>query len=30
MYPSADVPVVSMSLRANLDASEHLRMGAAL
>ena len=30
MYPHADVPVVSMSLRANLDAREHLRMGAAL
>jgi aromatic ring-opening dioxygenase catalytic subunit (LigB family) len=30
MYPDADVPVVSMSLRANLDPREHLRMGAAL
>ena len=30
MYPQAQVPVVSLSLRANLAASEHLRMGAAL
>lgn len=30
MYPKADVPVVSLSLRANLDAGEHIRMGAAL
>ncbi|MEP7244583.1 MAG: class III extradiol ring-cleavage dioxygenase [Gammaproteobacteria bacterium] len=30
MYPDADVPVVSLSLRSNLEASEHLRMGAAL
>jgi aromatic ring-opening dioxygenase catalytic subunit (LigB family) len=30
MYPQARVPVVSLSLRANLSASEHLRMGAAL
>jgi len=30
MYPQAQVPVVSLSLRANLSASEHLRMGAAL
>jgi aromatic ring-opening dioxygenase catalytic subunit (LigB family) len=30
MYPNADVPVVSMSLRANLDPREHLRMGEAL
>ncbi|HVY81930.1 MAG TPA: class III extradiol ring-cleavage dioxygenase [Steroidobacteraceae bacterium] len=30
MYPNADVPIVSLSLRSNLDASEHLRMGAAL
>jgi aromatic ring-opening dioxygenase catalytic subunit (LigB family) len=30
MYPNADVPIVSLSLRANLDASEHIRMGAAL
>ncbi|MEJ1960584.1 MAG: class III extradiol ring-cleavage dioxygenase [Gammaproteobacteria bacterium] len=30
MYPQAQVPVVSLSLRSNLSASEHLRMGAAL
>ena len=30
MYPQAQIPVVSLSLRANLSASEHLRMGAAL
>jgi aromatic ring-opening dioxygenase catalytic subunit (LigB family) len=30
IYPRAEVPVVSLSLRANLDAAEHLRMGAAL
>ena len=30
MYPNADVPVVSLSLRASLNASEHVRMGAAL
>lgn len=30
MYPKADVPVVSLSLRSNLSAQEHLRMGAAL
>jgi aromatic ring-opening dioxygenase catalytic subunit (LigB family) len=30
MYPAADVPVVSLSLRTSLDAREHLRFGAAL
>ncbi|HEU4627478.1 MAG TPA: class III extradiol ring-cleavage dioxygenase [Steroidobacteraceae bacterium] len=30
MYPNADVPIVSLSLRSSLDASEHIRMGAAL
>jgi len=30
VYPDADVSVVSLSLRTNLDASEHLRMGEAL
>jgi aromatic ring-opening dioxygenase catalytic subunit (LigB family) len=30
MYPEAQVPVVSLSLRNTLDAQEHLRMGAAL
>ena len=30
MYPQAQVPVVSLSLRGDLSASEHLRMGAAL
>jgi aromatic ring-opening dioxygenase catalytic subunit (LigB family) len=30
MYPNANVPIVSLSLRANLDAAEHIRMGAAL
>ena len=30
MYPKAQVPVVSLSLRASLSASEHLGMGAAL
>lgn len=30
MYPQARIPVVSLSLRANLSAIEHLRMGAAL
>jgi aromatic ring-opening dioxygenase catalytic subunit (LigB family) len=30
MYPQAQVPVVSLSLRSSLSASEHLRMGAAL
>ena len=30
MYPQAQIPVVSLSLRSNLSASEHLRMGAAL
>lgn len=30
VYPRAEIPVVSLSLRTNLDAREHLRMGAAL
>jgi aromatic ring-opening dioxygenase catalytic subunit (LigB family) len=30
MYPNADVPVVSLSLRTNLDPLEHIRMGEAL
>src|SRR4029453_16417047 len=30
MYPQAQIPVVSLSLRGNLSASEHIRMGAAL
>jgi aromatic ring-opening dioxygenase catalytic subunit (LigB family) len=30
MYPNAEVPVVSLSLRSNLDPGEHIRMGAAL
>jgi aromatic ring-opening dioxygenase catalytic subunit (LigB family) len=30
MYPNADVPIVSLSLRSNLNAAEHIRMGAAL
>lgn len=30
MYPNADVPIVSLSLQANLNAGEHIRMGAAL
>lgn len=30
MYPQAQIPVVSLSLRANLSADEHLKMGAAL
>jgi aromatic ring-opening dioxygenase catalytic subunit (LigB family) len=30
MYPQAQIPVVSLSLRGNLSATEHLRMGAAL
>ncbi len=30
MYPQARIPVVSLSLRANLSAAEHLAMGAAL
>lgn len=30
MYPKADVPVVSLSLKADLSPEEHLRMGAAL
>jgi aromatic ring-opening dioxygenase catalytic subunit (LigB family) len=30
MYPQAQIPVVSLSLRSNLSASEHLHMGAAL
>jgi aromatic ring-opening dioxygenase catalytic subunit (LigB family) len=30
MYPNANVPVVSLSLRTSLNAGEHIRMGAAL
>lgn len=30
MYPRAEVPVVSLSLRSSLQPAEHLRMGAAL
>jgi len=30
MYPQAQIPVVSLSLRGNLASAEHLRMGAAL
>jgi aromatic ring-opening dioxygenase catalytic subunit (LigB family) len=30
MYPNAEVPIVSLSLRSNLNASEHIRMGTAL
>jgi aromatic ring-opening dioxygenase catalytic subunit (LigB family) len=30
MYPNAEVPIVSLSLRSTLDAAEHIRMGAAL
>jgi aromatic ring-opening dioxygenase catalytic subunit (LigB family) len=30
VYPRAEVPVVSLSLRTNLDAAEHIRMGQAL
>jgi aromatic ring-opening dioxygenase catalytic subunit (LigB family) len=30
MYPQAQIPVVSLSLRTNLSAAEHLAMGAAL
>jgi aromatic ring-opening dioxygenase catalytic subunit (LigB family) len=30
MYPQARIPVVSLSLRSSLSASEHLQMGAAL
>jgi aromatic ring-opening dioxygenase catalytic subunit (LigB family) len=30
MYPQAQIPVVSLSLRSNLSASEHLKMGASL
>lgn len=30
MYPNADVPIVSLSLRETLNAIEHIRMGAAL
>jgi len=30
MYPEADIPVVSLSLKSNLDPTEHLALGAAL
>lgn len=30
MYPDADIPVVSMSLKASYQAAEHIRMGQAL
>jgi aromatic ring-opening dioxygenase catalytic subunit (LigB family) len=30
VYPEADVPVVAVSLNANLDPAIHIRMGAAL
>jgi aromatic ring-opening dioxygenase catalytic subunit (LigB family) len=30
MYPGADMPILSLSLRTSLNAGEHLRMGAAL
>jgi aromatic ring-opening dioxygenase catalytic subunit (LigB family) len=30
MYPNAEVPIVSLSLRASLNAADHIRMGAAL
>jgi aromatic ring-opening dioxygenase catalytic subunit (LigB family) len=30
MYPNAQVPVVSLSLRSDLSPAEHIRMGAAL
>jgi aromatic ring-opening dioxygenase catalytic subunit (LigB family) len=30
MYPDAQVPIVSLSLHASLDAAEHIRMGSAL
>ena len=30
MYPNAEVPIVSLSLRSSLNAAEHIRMGAAL
>lgn len=30
MYPEAQIPVVSLSLRASLSPAEHIRMGAAL
>jgi aromatic ring-opening dioxygenase catalytic subunit (LigB family) len=30
MYPQAQIPVVSLSLRADLSPSDHIRMGAAL
>ena len=29
-YPAADIPVIQLSLKSNLNAAEHLRMGAAL
>lgn len=30
MYPNAEVPIVSLSLRSTLNPAEHIRMGAAL
>ncbi len=30
MYPNADVPVLSMSMKSNYDPAEHIRMGEAL
>lgn len=30
MYPDASIPCIQVSLQANLDAEEHIRMGAAL
>jgi aromatic ring-opening dioxygenase catalytic subunit (LigB family) len=30
MYPKADIPVVSMSIKSNYDVSEHIKMGEAL
>ena len=30
VYPEADIPVVQVSLKSNLDAAEHVRIGQAL